>query len=74
MFEENFEVPENPNMHLNYYQKEDQVLLAVDCIIFGFDKENLKILLIKRNFEPEKGKWSLIGGFLKKMKTLTKLR
>ena len=70
MFEENLEAPENLNMHLNYYQKEDQVLLAVDCIIFGFDKENLKILLIKRNFEPEKGKWSLIGGFLKKNENL----
>ncbi|MER3375117.1 MAG: NUDIX domain-containing protein [Allomuricauda sp.] len=57
-------------MQLNYYDKEDQVLLAVDCIIFGFDKENLKILLIKRNFEPEKGKWSLIGGFLKKTENL----
>ncbi|UJH90803.1 NUDIX hydrolase [Antarcticibacterium sp. 1MA-6-2] len=47
------------------YQSEDKVLLAVDCIIFGFDEEDLKILLIKRNFEPEKGKWSLMGGFLK---------
>lgn len=51
---------------LNSYNKEDKVLLAVDCIIFGFDGEALKILLVKRNFEPEKGKWSLIGGFLKK--------
>ena len=58
------------NSQLNFYQKEDQVLLAVDCIIFGFDKTNLKILLIKRNFEPEKGKWSLIGGFLKKNENL----
>ena len=57
-------------MALNYYKKEDKVLLAVDCIIFGFDKENLKILLIKRNFEPEKGQWSLIGGFLKKDENL----
>ncbi|MBO0343313.1 NUDIX hydrolase [Muricauda lutimaris] len=57
-------------MQLNYYQREDQVLLAVDCIIFGFDKKNLKVLLIKRNFEPEKGKWSLIGGFLKKNENL----
>lgn len=57
-------------MELNYYNQEDKVLLAVDCIIFGFDKENLKILLIKRNFEPEKGKWSLIGGFLKQDENL----
>lgn len=39
-------------------------LVAVDCIIFGFDGENLKILLIKRDFEPEKGQWSLMGGFI----------
>ncbi|WP_291101209.1 MULTISPECIES: NUDIX hydrolase [unclassified Flavobacterium] len=51
---------------LNSYSTADKVLLAVDCIIFGFDNEDLKILLVKRDFEPEKGKWSLIGGFLKK--------
>ncbi|NJO01553.1 MAG: NUDIX hydrolase [Bacteroidia bacterium] len=37
----------------------------MDNIIFGFDEKELKILLIKRGFEPEKGKWSLMGGFLK---------
>ncbi|KGO94402.1 DNA mismatch repair protein MutT [Flavobacterium subsaxonicum WB 4.1-42 = DSM 21790] len=47
------------------YNNQKKVLLAVDCIIFGFDKKNLKILLIKRDFEPEKGHWSLMGGFLK---------
>lgn len=52
------------------YDQEDKVLLAVDCIIFGFDEEDLKILLIKRGFEPEKGKWSLVGGFLKQDETL----
>lgn len=52
------------------YNTEDKVLLAVDCIIFGFDEEELKILLIKRDFEPEKGKWSLMGGFLHKDETL----
>jgi len=55
---------------LNSYETEDKVLLAADCIIFGFDKEDLKILLIKRDFEPEKGKWSLIGGFLKRSENL----
>ena len=51
---------------LNRYNEVDKVVLAVDCIIFGFDKDGLKILLIKRDFEPEKGKWSLMGGFLRK--------
>ncbi|GEL09276.1 ADP-ribose pyrophosphatase YjhB, NUDIX family [Flavobacterium glycines] len=55
---------------LNSYSSEDKVLLSVDCIIFGFDNEGLKILLIKRDFEPEKGKWSLMGGFLKKEESL----
>ncbi|MNK94970.1 bifunctional nicotinamide mononucleotide adenylyltransferase/ADP-ribose pyrophosphatase [compost metagenome] len=55
---------------LNSYSSADKVLLAVDCIIFGFDHEGLKILLIKRDFEPERGKWSLIGGFLKRDEVL----
>ncbi len=57
-------------MALETYCLEDKILLAVDCIIFGFDHDELKILLIKRNFEPEMGKWSLIGGFLKKEESL----
>jgi ADP-ribose pyrophosphatase YjhB (NUDIX family) len=40
------------------------MLAAVDCIIFGFDEESLKILLVHRGIEPEKGKWSLMGGFV----------
>ena len=61
--------PAIPQM-IHHYDKEDKVLLAVDCIIFGFDQEKLKILLVKRDFEPEKGKWSLMGGFLKSSETL----
>lgn len=45
-------------------------LVAVDCIIFGFDGENLKILLVQRNFEPKKGEWSLVGGFVNGEETL----
>lgn len=40
--------------------------MAVDCIIFGFDGDTLKALLIKRGFDPEKGRWSLMGGFVDK--------
>jgi 8-oxo-dGTP diphosphatase len=52
------------------YTTETKMLLAVDCIIFGFDGENLKILLIKRGFEPQKGKWSLMGGFIQANESL----
>ena len=46
------------------YNDQTRFLIAVDCIVFGFDGEHLKILLIKRGFEPEKDKWSLMGGFV----------
>ncbi len=47
------------------YKEHDLHYVAVDVIIFGFNRSKLKLLLIKREFEPEKGKWSLMGGFLK---------
>jgi len=46
------------------YSKQTRILVAVDCIVFGFDGEHLKLLLIQRGFEPEKNKWSLMGGFV----------
>lgn len=52
-------------MKVDHYKNHDHILVALDCIIFGFDRNELKLLLIKRDFEPEKGKWSLMGGFLK---------
>lgn len=51
-------------MNKEQYVKSDRLLVAVDCIIFGFDGKELKVLLIKRGFDPEKGKWSLMGGFV----------
>ena len=53
-------------MKRDTYTHYDRILVAVDCIIFGFDGNQLKALLIKRGFEPEKGKWSLMGGFVSK--------
>ncbi len=46
------------------YKNHDRHLLAVDCIIFGFDGKELKALLIKRALEPAVGQWSLMGGFV----------
>lgn len=53
-------------MNITRYKSHEKLLVAVDCIIFGFDGSQLKALFIKRGFEPEKGKWSLMGGFLNK--------
>lgn len=50
-----------------YYLEHEKFHVAVDSIIFGYDEEvrTLKVLLLKRNFQPSKGEWSLMGGFLK---------
>ena len=47
-----------------YYNINSKFYVSVDCIIFGFDQGELKLLLLKRNFEPAMGKWSLMGGFV----------
>lgn len=52
-------------MSAAFYQHEVQFYVAVDCIILGFNKNELNVLLYKRNFEPLKGQWSLMGGFVK---------
>lgn len=38
--------------------------LTVDCVVFGFDEGDLKVLLIQRALEPFKNHWALPGGFV----------
>ena len=38
--------------------------LTVDCVVFGFDEGELKVLLIQRDLEPFAGQWALPGGFV----------
>jgi len=42
----------------------------VDCVVFGCDEGNLKVLLIERGLEPFKGRWALPGGFVRVDETL----
>lgn len=44
--------------------------LTVDCVVFGFDESELKVLLIQRALDPFKGKWALPGGFVHVDETL----
>ena len=53
-----------------YYKEFQKVLLSVDCIIFGFDQNKLKILIGKRNMDPGRGEWSLYGGFVRNDESL----
>ncbi len=39
------------------------VPITVDCVIFGFDNNELKVLLIRSDIEMYRGKWSLLGDF-----------
>jgi 8-oxo-dGTP diphosphatase len=57
---------------MKIYSKIFRHLVAVDCIIFGYDilEKEIKLLLIKRSFEPAKGKWSLAGGFVNEDESL----
>ena len=57
-------------MSIIQYKNNDRLLLAIDCIIFGFDGRHLKGLFVKRQIEPQKGKWSLMGGFVKETESV----
>lgn len=47
-----------------YCYKYPHPALTADCVIFGFDGESLKVLLVERGIEPFKGLWALPGGFV----------
>ena len=46
------------------YGEHSRHYVAVDCVIFGYNNGELKLLLYPRSFEPSKGNWSLPGGFI----------
>ena len=47
-----------------YCYKYPHPAVTTDCVIFGFDGNDIKVLLIERGIEPYKGKWAFPGGFL----------
>ena len=48
----------------NYYSSNPRFYVGIDCIIFGFLEGELSLLLLQRDFEPARGEWSLMGGFV----------
>jgi len=48
-----------------FYPDATPILVAVDCIIFGYDSEGLKLLLFKRKVEPFRDEWSAVGSFVR---------
>jgi 8-oxo-dGTP diphosphatase len=57
---------------MKIYSHGTRQLVAVDCIIFGYDilEKEIKLLLFKRIVEPAKGRWSLEGGFVDENESL----
>jgi 8-oxo-dGTP diphosphatase len=47
--------------HLDYFN----IAVSVDCVIFGYDKKELKILLIKSDLQEFNGLWSLLGDLVR---------
>lgn len=39
--------------------------LTVDCVVFGLDEDQLRVLLIQRGTPPFEGQWALPGGFVR---------
>lgn len=40
------------------------IKLSVDAVVFGYESGTISVLLIKRKYEPFKGKWAIPGGFV----------
>jgi ADP-ribose pyrophosphatase YjhB (NUDIX family) len=49
---------------MELYKVHPRHFVAIDCVILGYQDEEIKLLLYPRSFEPYKGKWSLLGGFV----------
>lgn len=47
-----------------FYGEHSKVLVSVDCIVFGFEGDKLKLLIGRRQMDPGRGEWSLYGGFV----------
>lgn len=55
---------------MTYTYKYPKASLTVDCVVFGLDEQDLKVILIKRDLEPFSGQWALPGGFVLMNETL----
>jgi 8-oxo-dGTP diphosphatase len=55
---------------MSYTYEYPRAALTVDCVVFGLDEGDLKLLLIERGLEPFEGKWALPGGFVQLEETL----
>ena len=50
--------------NLKYCYKYPHPAVTADCVIFSYDDNDIKVLLIQRGNEPYKGYWAFPGGFM----------
>lgn len=55
----------NINTHLTEIRDYFKAAISIDCVIFGFDEDVLKVLLIESDLNEFKGKWSLLGDIVR---------
>lgn len=53
-----------------YSYEYPRAAMTADAVIFGFDGQDLQVLLVERGVEPYKGCWAFPGGFLKMTETI----
>jgi 8-oxo-dGTP diphosphatase len=52
-------------------ESSNRIALSVDCVIFGFDEDKLKVLLIRSDLKKYLGKWSLLGDLVRPTEDLS---
>ena len=54
---------------MSFQYEHPRAALAVDCVVFGLDESDLKVMLIRRDLPPFEGVWALPGGFVRMEET-----
>ena len=52
--------------HIDYFN----IAISVDCVIFGYEEKELKVLLIKSDLKEFSGLWSLLGDLVRPQEDL----
>lgn len=61
---------ENINTWISQINTDYKAAISVDCVIFGYDENDLRVLLMKSDMPPFEGLYSLLGDLLKPTENL----
>jgi 8-oxo-dGTP diphosphatase len=65
-----YQVNNNINTGIKFLEPSNQLYVSVDCVIFGYDETELKVLLMDCDMEDYNGKLSLIGDLVSQNESL----